>query len=337
MKTRVNLGEDSYDIIIERGSINKFSDLTDVKGKVLIVTDSGVPKEYSECLASQFKESYIYTIPEGEKSKNLTEFSKIQSFLLSKGFTRKDSVVACGGGVVGDLAGFASACFMRGIDFYNFPTTVLSQVDSSIGGKTAVDLDGIKNIVGAFYQPKAVIIDPDVLKSLPDRQISNGLAEAVKMSLTSDGELFELFETQNIFENIDEILFKAIEIKRKVVEQDVKEAGLRMILNFGHTIGHGIESEEGLHGLYHGECVALGMIPMCSENVRKRLIPVLQKLNLPTEIKINTEKVISAVAHDKKMSDSTVNAVSVNEIGSFEIKKMTVGEIEQNLSVIIKE
>lgn len=337
MKTRVNLGEDSYDIIIERGSINKFSDLTDVKGKVLIVTDSGVPKEYSECLASQFKESYIYTIPEGEKSKNLTEFSKIQSFLLSKGFTRKDSLVACGGGVVGDLAGFASACFMRGIDFYNFPTTVLSQVDSSIGGKTAVDLDGIKNIVGAFYQPKAVIIDPDVLKSLPDRQISNGLAEAVKMSLTSDGELFELFETQNIFENIDEILFKAIEIKRKVVEQDVKEAGLRMILNFGHTIGHGIESEEGLHGLYHGECVALGMIPMCSENVRKRLIPVLQKLNLPTEIKINTEKVISAVAHDKKMSDSTVNAVSVNEIGSFEIKKMSVGEIEQNLSVIIKE
>lgn len=335
MKTRVNLGEDSYDIIIERGSINKFSDLTDVKGKVLIVTDSGVPKEYSECLASQFKESYIYTIPEGEKSKNLTEFSKIQSFLLSKGFTRKDSVVACGGGVVGDLAGFASACFMRGIDFYNFPTTVLSQVDSSIGGKTAVDLDGIKNIVGAFYQPKAVIIDPDVLKSLPDRQISNGLAEAVKMSLTSDGELFELFETQNIFENIDEILFKAIEIKRKVVEQDVKEAGLRMILNFGHTIGHGIESEEGLHGLYHGECVALGMIPMCSENVRKRLIPVLQKLNLPTEIKINTEKVISAVAHDKKMRDSTVNAVLVNEIGSYEIQKMAVSEIEKKLSSVI--
>lgn len=335
MKTRVNLGEDSYDIIIERGSINKFSALTDVKGKVLIVTDSGVPKEYSECLASQFNKSYIYTIPEGEKSKNLTEFSKIQSFLLSKGFTRKDSVVACGGGVVGDLAGFVSACFMRGINFYNFPTTVLSQVDSSIGGKTAVDLDGIKNIVGAFYQPKAVIIDPDVLKSLPDRQISNGLAEAVKMSLTSDKALFEMFENENILKNIDTILFKAIEIKRQVVEHDVKEAGLRMILNFGHTIGHGIESEEGLHGLYHGECVALGMIPMCSENVRKKLIPVLKKLNLPTEIKINTEKVISAVAHDKKMRDSTVNAVLVNEIGSYEIQKMTVSEIEKMLSSVI--
>lgn len=335
MKTRVNLGADSYDIIIERGAIDKFADLTDIKGKVLIVTDSGVPKEYSERLARQFDDSFIYTFPEGEKSKNLAEFGKIQSYLLEKGFTRKDSVIACGGGVVGDLAGFVSACFMRGIDFYNFPTTVLSQVDSSIGGKTAVDLDGIKNIVGAFYQPKAVIIDPDVLGSLPDRQISNGLAEAVKMSLTSDKELFEMFENENIIENIDKFLFKAIEIKRKVVEQDVKESGLRMFLNFGHTIGHGIESEEGLHGLYHGECVALGMIPMCGENVRKRLISVLHKLNLPTEIKVNSDKVITAVTHDKKMRDNSVNAVIVNDIGSFEIRKMTVNEIEQRLSAVI--
>ncbi len=337
MKTRVNLGEDSYDIIIERGVINKFSDLVNINGKVLIVTDSKVPQEYSKCIANQYKESYIYTIPEGEQSKNLTQFAKIQSFLLEKGFTRKDSVIACGGGVVGDLAGFVSACFMRGIDFYNFPTTVLSQVDSSIGGKTAVDLDGIKNIVGAFHQPKAVIIDPDVLDTLPDRQISNGLAEAVKMSLTSDKELFEMFENTDILKNIDGILFKAIEIKRKVVEQDVKEAGLRMILNFGHTIGHGIESEEGLHGLYHGECVALGMLPMCSEDVRKRLIAVLEKLKLPTEILIEPQKVISAVIHDKKMRDNTVNAVLVNEIGSFEMKKMTVDEIERQLSVIVKE
>lgn len=335
MKTRVNLGADSYDIIIERSAIDKFADLTDIKGKVLIVTDSGVPKEYSERLARQFDDSFIYTFPEGEKSKSLAEFGKIQSYLLEKGFTRKDSVIACGGGVVGDLAGFVSACFMRGIDFYNFPTTVLSQVDSSIGGKTAVDLDGIKNIVGAFYQPKAVIIDPDVLGSLPDRQISNGLAEAVKMSLTSDKELFEMFENENIIENIDKILFKAIEIKRKVVEQDVKESGLRMILNFGHTIGHGIESEEGLHGLYHGECVALGMIPMCGENVRKRLISVLHKLNLPTEIKVNSDKVITAVTHDKKMRDNTVNAVIVNDTGSFEIRKMSVNEIEQRLSAVI--
>ena len=337
MKTRVNLGADSYDIIIEHGAINKFADLTNINGKVLIVTDSGVPKEYSECIASQFDESYIYTVTQGESSKNLSEFTKIQQFLLKNNFTRKDSVIACGGGVPGDLAGFVSACFMRGIDFYNFPTTVLSQVDSSIGGKTAVDLDGIKNIVGAFHQPKMVIIDPDVLKSLPSRQISNGLAEAVKMSLTSDSELFQMFETADIMDNIDEILFKSIEIKRKVVEQDVKEAGLRMILNFGHTIGHGIESEEGLHGFYHGECVALGMIPMCSDSVRSRLISVLKKLNLQTEIFINPENVISAIVHDKKMRNNVVNTVTVNEVGTFDMKKMTVDEIEQKLSVIIKE
>lgn len=336
MKTRVELGAESYDIIIERGSINRFAELTGIKGKVLIVTDSGVPEKYSKCIAGQFEESYIYTVNEGEESKNLTEFGKIQSFLLKNNFTRKDSVVACGGGVPGDLAGFVSACFMRGISFYNFPTTVLSQVDSSIGGKTAVDLDGIKNIVGAFYQPKMVVIDPDVLKSLPKRQISNGLAEAVKMSLTSDKNLFELFETKDIIENIDEILYKSIEIKRKVVEQDAKEAGLRMILNFGHTIGHGIESGEHLHGLYHGECVALGMIPMCSDSVRERLIAVLQKLNLKTEISLQPEKVISAIAHDKKMRGGTVNTVLVNEIGTFEMEKMTLSQISDKLSAVIK-
>ncbi len=336
MKTRVELGAESYDIIIERGSINHFSELTGIKGKVLVVTDSGVPEEYSKCIAGQFDESYIFTVNEGEESKNLTEFGKIQSFLLKNNFTRKDSVVACGGGVTGDLAGFVSACFMRGINFYNFPTTVLSQVDSSIGGKTAVDLDGIKNIVGAFYQPKMVVIDPDVLKTLPDRQISNGLAEALKMSLTFDKNLFELFETKDIIENIEEILYKSVEIKRKVVEQDAKEAGLRMVLNFGHTIGHGIESGENLHGLYHGECVALGMIPMCSDSVRARLIPVLQKLNLKTEISLEPEKVISAIAHDKKMRDGTVNAVLVNEVGAFEMKKMTLCEISDKLSAVIK-
>lgn len=337
MKTHVELGADSYDIVIERGAIKHFKELTGIESKVLIVTDSGVPEEYSKCIAAQFLDSYIYTVPEGEASKNLNEFQKIQSFLLKNNFTRNDTVVACGGGVPGDLAGFVSACFMRGISFYNFPTTVLSQVDSSIGGKTAVDLDGIKNIVGAFHQPKMVVIDPDVLSSLPPRQISNGLAEAVKMSLTSDKDLFEMFEKVNVMEHIDEILFKSIEIKRKVVEQDVNEKGLRMILNFGHTLGHGIESEEELHGLYHGECVALGMIPMCSVSVSERLVSVLKKLNLPTEISLDKEKVLSAIVHDKKMRDNVLNTVFVNEIGTFEMQKMTVEEIVSKLTLVCKE
>lgn len=336
MRTHVNLGADSYDIVIQRGAINKFRELTGIASRVLVVTDSGVPEEYSKCIASQFDDALIYTIPEGEASKNLTQFGKVLSFMLENGFTRKDCVVACGGGVPGDLAGFVSACYMRGISFYNCPTTVLSQVDSSIGGKTAVDLDGIKNTVGAFHQPKMVVIDPDVLKSLPARQVSNGLAEAVKMSLTSDSELFEMFENVDVLENIDEILFKSIEIKRKVVEQDEKEQGLRMILNFGHTIGHGIESEEELNHLYHGECVALGMIPMCSEAVRARLIKVLEKLNLPTSLNPDVDRVLSAIVHDKKARKDYINTIYVENAGSFEMKKMTAEEIKALISVISK-
>lgn len=336
MKTRVELSENSYDIIIERGAINKIASLTGIKGRVLVVTDDGVPCEYSQKIAAQFENAFIYTVAHGESSKSLETFGKILSFMLRKNFSRKDSVIACGGGVVGDLSGFVSACYMRGISFYNFPTTVLSQVDSSVGGKTAVNLDGIKNPIGAFHQPKMVIIDPDVLKTLPERQISNGLVEAVKMSLTSDAELFETFEKNDIMSDIDNILFRSIEIKRKVVEQDEKEQGLRMILNFGHTLGHGIESEEELNGLYHGECVALGMIPMCSENVRARLIPVLQKLGVKTSADFDENKAMAAVMHDKKAGGGTINTVFVENVGSCEIRKMNAEELKEKL-IIIKE
>ena len=231
-------------------------------------------------------------------------------------------MVAVGGGVVGDMAGFAAASYMRGIDFYNIPTTVLSQVDSSVGGKVAIDFEGYKNLVGAFYPPKAVIIDSDTLKTLPDRQISNGLAESVKMSLTSDEALFKIFETANIMENIDLIIERSLKIKRYVVEQDEKEGGLRKILNFGHTLAHAIESENGMQNLYHGECVALGMIPMCSESVRVRLIPVLQKLNLPIGAEIEIEKLILAMRHDKKLMGDKITVIFVPEIGKYEMREM---------------
>ena len=334
MKTRVELGENSYDIIIERGAIEKFALLTGIKGKVLVITDSGVPAEYSQKIAAQFSEAYIYTVEQGENSKSLEYFGRILSFMLERNFSRKDCVVACGGGVVGDLSGFVSACYMRGISFYNFPTTVLSQVDSSVGGKTAVNLDGIKNPVGAFHQPKMVVIDPNVLKTLPERQISNGLAEAVKMSLTSDAELFDDFMNGGIYDDIDNILFRSVEIKRKVVEKDEKEQGLRMILNFGHTLGHGIESEEELNGLYHGECVALGMLPMCSEKVREKLICVLKKLKMKTAADFDIDKAMAAVIHDKKAQGGTINTVFVETAGSCEIRKMTADELKERLYLI---
>ena len=322
MTIRMNLGEDSYDIVVERGVLSKANKQLNLNRRVLVVTDSGVPEEYAKSLALQCKEGIIYTVPMGEASKSLDLFGKVLGTMLDNGFSRKDCVVAVGGGVVGDLAGFAASAYMRGIDFYNIPTTLLSQIDSSIGGKTAINFGGVKNIVGAFYQPKKVLIDPDLLATLPERQISNGLAEAIKMALTSDKELFDIFDNKDIDENIDEIIIRSLNIKKSVVEQDEKESGLRKILNFGHTIGHGIESSEEMSELYHGECVALGMIPMCSNMIRPRLIKVLKKCGLYRTLKYDWNKITEAAFHDKKADGDTVTITMVSEIDSFEMKKI---------------
>ena len=320
-----------YNITLERGAHTFADKYFKLDRKVLIVTDDGVPAEYAKTVAVSCRTPFIITLPQGEKTKSLDSYKYLLSEMVKNDFTRSDCVVAVGGGVVGDLAGFVAASYMRGVDFYNIPTTVLSQVDSSIGGKVAVDFDGYKNIVGAFYPPKAVIIDPDMLKTLPDRQISNGLAESVKMSLTSDKELFALFENGDIINNIDKIIEGSLKIKRFVVEQDEKEGGLRKILNFGHTLAHAIESENAMEKLYHGECVALGMIPMCSEEVRCRLIKVLEKLNLPTKTETDAEAIISAMKHDKKMSGDKITVIFVPEIGQYEMREMPFSDFEEQI------
>ena len=322
MILHLDLPQNGYDIILERGAIERAGELLELDRRVLIVTDSGVPAQYAESVASQCKEPTVVTLPQGEGSKCFANFEMLCRKLLECGFTRTDCVVAVGGGVVGDLSGFAAASYMRGIDFYNIPTTVLSQVDSSIGGKVAIDLDDVKNIVGAFYQPRRVLIDPNVLQTLPRRQIANGLAEAVKMSLTSDAELFTIFEDGRAEAEIDRVIELSLRIKKSVVEQDEKENGLRKILNFGHTLGHGIEAAEHLHGFYHGECVALGMLPMCSDHVRSRLIPVLKQLGLPTEIKGDLEAMLENASHDKKCAGQDISVVWVEEVGRCEIRKM---------------
>lgn len=320
-----------YDIILERGAHKRADRYLKLDRKALVVTDDGVPPEYAKTVAEMCKAPFIVTLPQGEKTKSLDSYKLLLSEMVKNDFTRSDCVVAVGGGVVGDLAGFVAASYMRGVDFYNIPTTVLSQVDSSIGGKVAVDFYGYKNIVGAFYPPKTVIIDPDMLKTLPDRQISNGLAESVKMSLTSDKELFELFENGDITANIDKIIEGSLKIKRYVVEKDEKEGGLRKILNFGHTLAHAIESENAMEKLYHGECVALGMIPMCSDAVRPRLISVLKKLNLPTKTETDAETIINAMKHDKKMSGDKITVIFVPEVGSYEMREMLFSEFEKQI------
>lgn len=318
-----DLGE--YNIILRRGALQEVDKYFDLDRKVLIVTDSGVPQGYSKTVADKCSYAKIVTIKQGEQSKSFENFQMLLQTMVDSSFTRSDCVVAVGGGVVGDLAGFAAACYMRGVDFYNIPTTLLSQVDSSIGGKVAIDFSNAKNIVGAFYQPKGVLIDSVVLKTLDKRQLANGFAEAVKMSLTSDEKLFETFEDEDIHENIDRIIERSLRIKKSVVERDEKEQGLRKVLNFGHTLGHAIESNN-IGRYYHGECVAMGMMPMCSESVRTRLEKVLEKVGLPTEYDGNFSELKEALCHDKKLSGSSLTAVYVDRVGSFVFKKMTVVE-----------
>ena len=268
----LSLVEHSYDIVLEPGCLSNAGSLLNLNRKVLVVTDSGVPESYADTVAASALAAEVVRIPEGESSKSFDNYRLLLRRMLALGMGRGDCVAAVGGGVVGDLSGFAAACYMRGIDFYNIPTTVLSQVDSSIGGKTAIDLDGIKNVVGAFYQPRCVLVDPATLSTLPRRQIANGLAEAVKMALCFDQEAFARFEALDFEAELNSlasgkpspglvrIISDALHLKKKVVEEDEKEQGLRRVLNFGHTLGHGIESVGSKNGMLHGECVALGMM-----------------------------------------------------------------------------
>lgn len=325
IKVKTSSGE--YDIVLERGALKKAGEFLDLNRRVLIVTDDGVPEIYAKTVAKQCKSPVILTIPQGEASKQTDSWALLLKTMVENDFTRTDCVVAVGGGVVGDLSGFAAATFMRGIDFYNIPTTVLSQVDSSIGGKTAVDFMGYKNLVGAFYPPKKVIIDPETLETLPKRQISNGLCESVKMAMTSSEKLFKIFETKEITnEVLEDIIYRSLLIKKQVVEADEREGGLRKILNFGHTLAHAVESINKLEKYYHGECVAIGMLPMCSDNVRARLLPVLEKLNLPTALDENADGLINACKHDKKAFGDSITVVTVEEIGKFQMKNLTFGE-----------
>lgn len=332
----LSLGDRSYDIIVERGSLGRAGSLMALNRKALIVTDDGVPAQYAAAVAAQCAEPHTVALKQGEATKNLESFRLLLKTMLEARFTRKDCVVAVGGGVIGDLAGFAASAYMRGIDFYNVPTTALAQIDSSIGGKVAIDLDGYKNTVGAFWQPRFVLADPDVLITLDRRQLSAGLAEAVKMSLCFDETLFEIFEEGDIYGSLDEIIRRSLLIKKAVVEQDERESGLRQALNFGHTIGHGIETAEGGR-LIHGECVALGMLPMSSPKVRQRLIKVLKKLGLPTSITADPEKVKEAMLHDKKSAQSGVTAVKVDEAGSFRLEKLEFNELFSLFDEYLKE
>ena len=230
--------------------------------------------------------------------------------------------------IIGDLGGFAAACYMRGIRFVNMPTTSLSQIDSSIGGKTAINLDGVKNSIGAFYQPELVVADPDVLSTLPRRHLNNGLVEAVKAGLIGDAALFSLFEETDVYSRIDEIIYRSLCVKKRVVEQDEKETGLRKTLNFGHTIGHGVESVYGLSGLLHGESVAVGMLPMIGNSaLRERVRKVFKKIEVNPDMPYDPDAVYEAVTRDKKTHGDAISIICVDEPGKAEIREVKTASL----------
>lgn len=295
--------------------------------RVHIVTDSTVAPLYLEALAQQFTLPVSSTvIPAGEEHKRLSTVENIYHDLLAAGMTRKDLIIALGGGVVGDITGFAAATFLRGVSLCQIPTTLLAQVDSSVGGKTGVDLAEGKNLVGAFYQPRLVLIDPEVLRTLPDTTFADGMAEVVKYGYIANPAILEMVSQPDYKAHIGDVIYECVKIKRDVVAIDEHDTGLRMILNFGHTVGHAAEKLGNYTELTHGQAVAIGMVAAMrlsalrgDADLSAPLIALLQQLGLPTELTHDREAIFHALLSDKKKFGSTVNFILVREPGRAEI------------------
>ncbi|HJA47736.1 MAG TPA: 3-dehydroquinate synthase [Candidatus Agathobaculum intestinipullorum] len=295
--------------------------------RIHIVTDSNVAPLYLEQLAQQFELPVSSTvIPAGEELKRLSTVEGIYHDLLAVGFTRKDLIIALGGGVVGDITGFAAATLLRGVSLCQIPTTLLAQVDSSVGGKTGVDLAEGKNLVGAFYQPRLVLIDPEVLNTLPDTTFADGMAEVVKYGYIANPDILDMVSQPDYKAHISDVIYECVKIKRDVVAIDEHDTGLRMILNFGHTVGHAVEKLGNYTELTHGQAVAIGMVAALrlgalrgDADLSAPLVALLHKIGLPTELTHDREAIFGALLSDKKKFGSTVNFILVREPGRAEI------------------
>ena len=322
----------TYSIYLERGILGKAKEVIGREGRVFIVSDDGVPEKWRKLLHEQYPEAGMFVFKNGEASKNFDTLQEILKAMQEAHVSRKDTVIALGGGVVGDMAGFASAIYMRGVSYINIPTTSLSQIDSSIGGKTAIDFNGVKNSVGAFWQPDMVLVDPETLSTLSQRHFHNGLAEAVKEGLIRDPALFSIFEKDDYAQHIDEIILRCLNIKKQIVENDENETGERKLLNFGHTYGHGFEAYFGMNGFYHGECVGLGMLTILdNQQIRTRLKAVLERLHLPVHCEYDPDAVFALMKNDKKADHDHISIVQVDEIGKGYIEDWPLEKIREKL------
>lgn len=329
-KLTVNVN-DKYDILIEKGLLSQAGVLTkSVLGgkKLALISDTNVYPIYGDIVKAQLEnqgyEVFTFIFTAGESSKKTTTVIEIVEFMAENGLTRGDGVVALGGGVCGDMAGFAAAIYLRGIKFVQIPTTLLSQVDSSVGGKTAVDLPQGKNLCGAFHQPSLVIIDPDVLDTLTDHFFADGMGEVIKAGCIKSAHLFERLENENPRDFIDDMIYECLDIKRQVVENDEKEHGERALLNFGHTCGHAIEKLWNFETVSHGEAVGIGMV-MISEvgerlgitekGTKDRIVNVLKKNNMKICDTHSVKEIVDAMSADKKRTNSGIKFAMLNKIG----------------------
>ncbi len=346
----VNLLENSYDIHISSGNLPRLGELCSPLGcssRVALITNPIVNGYYGDAVRTSLQQAGCHVttieIPDGEEHKNLSTLSMVYDQLIEAGLDRKSSIVALGGGVVGDLAGFAAATYLRGIPFVQIPTTLLAQVDSSVGGKTAVDHPRGKNLIGAFYQPKLVLIDAETLTTLPLREFRAGMAEVIKYGVALDPVFFEYLEAnaERIVamdrECLTTVIRRCCELKAQVVELDEKEAGLRAVLNYGHTLGHAFETLCGYREMVHGEAVAIGMtlasrisatLELCSRQDAERIEALLHRFGLSTTIPdADRQQLIHAIATDKKSRGGTINFIANQGIGHFTVIPRTPDEL----------
>lgn len=338
----VEIPSKEYKIYIEKGLLHNCAQILSplVSGKkAAVITDDNVAPLYGEAVMNELEKAgakpFKITLPHGEESKSLKVFEEVCTTVMENDFSRSDCIVALGGGVVGDLSGFVASTLLRGVSFIQIPTTLLSQVDSSVGGKTAVNLSVGKNLVGTFYQPKAVIIDMDTLTTLPEREIACGMAEIIKYAAIRDAKMGEELLSGNFA--MEDIIARCCQIKADIVVNDETDKGERMLLNFGHTIGHAVENYYGYGTLSHGAAVAIGMCIMTEYSEKNGITEkgtletirsLNRKYNLPTECE-HRKELIGAATHDKKRVGDSINIVLVKKMGQGFYQKVPKEALER--------
>ncbi len=311
--------------------------------QMAVITDSNVKKLYLDTVMQSLHQAGFepcsYAFEAGETSKDLNTFGNILEFLAKNRLTRADCVAALGGGVVGDLSGFAAACFMRGIRFVQIPTTLLAAVDSSVGGKTAINLSSGKNLAGAYLQPAAVICDTDCLNTLTDDVFTDGLAEAIKTGVLAGEDLFSMFESSHIKTHLTEIIAKCVSFKASIVEADERENGVRKILNLGHTVGHAIEKCSH-YSISHGHAVSIGLaiiaraslkLGWSDQNCSERIVNVLMKNRLPVSTRYAPAELAAAAISDKKRTGNSISVIIPHAIGKCVIREIPIADLENIL------